>query len=241
MSNYKIIGADQAQYGPVSAEQIRQWISERRVDSETRLQVEGGGEWKRLAEVPEFAEALPGTGPAKCPVCGENFEDGFDSCWKCGTKRDGSRPKEWPSAEVDATKAAQQRAEPCPKCGSSNVTPGRLLPVGRGYSVMFEPEGTRFFSSFFSGGVDLTSDRSSACLECGLVWDHLRPDELKEFISKHCKEDAYALFSEGARLESKGDTAGALAKYEAVMEQFPGTEAAGDAEVSIRNLRDKSS
>ena len=106
---------------------------------------------------------------------------------------------------------------------------------------MFKPVGTRFFSSFFSGGVDLTSDRSSACLDCGLVWDYLRPDELKEFISKHCKEDAYALFAEGARLESKGDTAGALAKYEAVMEQFPGTGAAKDAEVSIRNLKDKSS
>lgn len=46
---------------------------------------------------------------------------------------------------------------------------------------------------------------------------------------------------EAARLESKGDTAGALAKYAAVMEEFPGTGAAGDAEISIRNLRDKSS
>jgi hypothetical protein len=105
---------------------------------------------------------------------------------------------------------------------------------------MFEPEGTRV--SFFSGGVDLTSDRSSACLDCGLVWDYLRPDELKEFISKHCegseKEDAYALLSEGGRLESQGDTAGALAKYAAVMEKFPGTGAAKDAECSIRNLKD---
>ena len=108
---------------------------------------------------------------------------------------------------------------------------------------MFEPEGTR--ASFFSGGVDLTSDRSSACLDCGLVWDYLRPEELKEFISKHCarsdQEDAYALLAEGVRLESKGDTVGALAKYEAVMERFPGTGAAKDAEFSIRNLRDKSS
>ena len=42
MPNYKIIGADQMEYGPVSAEQIRQWITERRVDSETKLQAEGG-------------------------------------------------------------------------------------------------------------------------------------------------------------------------------------------------------
>ena len=241
MPNYKLIGADLMEYGPVSAEQIRQWITEGRVNAETKLQAEGGGEWKPLAEVPELAPVLADTAPFACPHCGEPFENGFDSCWKCGTKRDGSPPKEW-SVEEDTKKAAEQRAEPCPKCGSSNVTPGRLLPVGRGFSVMFEPEGTR--ASFFSGGVDLTSDRSSACLDCGLVWDYLRPDELKEFISKHCegseKEDAYALLSEGGRLESQGDTAGALAKYEAVIEKFPGTGAAGDAEISIRNLNDKS-
>ena len=146
---------------------------------------------------------------------------------------------------MDDAKEAAERCEPCPKCGSNNVSRGKLLPVGRGSGVRFEPEGTRFFSWSCSGGVDLSSDPSCACLDCGLVWDYLRPDELKEFISKHCegsdKDDAYALFSEGARLESKGDTAGALAQYEAVMEKFPGTGAAGDAEVSIRNLRDKSS
>ena len=227
------------EYGPVSAEQIRQWIAEGRVNAETKLQPEGSAEWTRLAEVPEFAAPSPATIPTACPTCGEPFENNFDSCWKCGTRRDGSPPKEWPAVD-DANEVAEQRAEPCPKCGSSNVTPGRLLPVGRGFSVMFEPEGTR--ASFFSGGVDLTSDRSSACLDCGLVWDYLRPDELKEFISKHCegseKEDAYALLSEGGRLESQGDTAGALAKYAAVMEKFPGTGAAKDAECSIRNLKD---
>jgi hypothetical protein len=227
------------EYGPVSAEQIRQWITEGRVDSETKLQAEGGGEWKRLAEVPEFAAAFPRTGPSTCPNCGEPFEERLDSCWKCGTGRDGL-PKWTKQVEVEAGEAAKEAVGPCPECGSSNVTPGRLLPVGRGFSVMFEPEGTR--ASFFSGGVDLTSDRSSACLECGLVWGRLRPDELKEFISKHCersnKDDAYALLSEGGRLESQGDTAGALAKYAAVMEKFPGTGAAKDAECSIRNLKD---
>ena len=240
MPNYKIIGADRVEYGPASVEQIRQWITEGRVNSETKLQPEGTAEWKLLAEVPEFAEAPPATAPPACPNCGEPFEDRLDSCWKCGTRRDGSHPKQWTPVEVNAKKAAEQRAEPCPKCGSNNVSRGKLLPVGRGRGVMFEPEGTRFFSWSFSGGVDLSSDRwsSFACLDCGLVWDYLRPDELKEFISKNCKEDAYALFAEGARLESKGDTAGALAKYEAVMEQFPGTGASKDAEVSIRNLRD---
>jgi hypothetical protein len=126
MPNYKIIGADQMEYGPVSAQQIRQWIAERRVDPEAQLQAEGGGDWKRVAEVPEFAEAFEGTGPFKCPACGESFEDGFDSCWNCGSARDGSPPKEWAPVEVDD----QNQAELCPKCGSSNVTMGRLVPVG---------------------------------------------------------------------------------------------------------------
>ena len=241
MPNYKIIGADQTEYGPVNAEQIRQWITEGRVDSETKLQAEGGGEWKRLAELPEFTEAFPRTGPSTCPNCGEPFEDRLDSCWKCGTRRDGSHVKQW--TPVDDAKEVAEQCEPCPKCGSNNVSRGKLLPVGRGSRVMFEPEGTRSFFSLLSHGVDLSSDPGFACLDCGLVWDYLRPDELKEFISKHCggsdEEDVYALFSEGARLESKGDTAGALAKYEAVMKEFPGTGAAKDAEVSIRNLTDK--
>lgn len=80
------------EYGPVSTEQIRQWISERRVDSETKLQAEAGGEWKRLAEMREFVAALSGTGPSTCPTCGEPFEDGLASCWKCGTGKDGSPP-----------------------------------------------------------------------------------------------------------------------------------------------------
>jgi hypothetical protein len=240
MPNFKIIGTDRKEYGPVSAEQIRQWITERRVDSETKLQAEGGGKWQRVADVPEFAAAFPSTRPATCPNCGEPFEDRLDSCWKCGTRRDGSRPKQWTPVEVSAKDAVVEPDELCPKCGSSKVRRGELVPAGRGSSVLFKPEGTRFFSSFFSGGVGLSSDRSSACLDCGLVWCYGRPGELKEFVSKQCEDDAYTLLSEGVRLESQGDRAGALAKFEAVMEQFPGTDAAKDAEISIRNFNDKS-
>ena len=27
----------------------------------------------------------------KCPSCGEQLEEQFDTCWKCGTNRDGGR------------------------------------------------------------------------------------------------------------------------------------------------------
>ena len=55
---YKIIGADQKEYGPVSAEQMRQWINEGRVNAQTKVLADGTTEWKPLAEVSEFAEAL---------------------------------------------------------------------------------------------------------------------------------------------------------------------------------------
>ena len=61
---YKIIGADGKEYGPVSAEALRQWIAEGRANAQTKIQVEGSAEWKRLEELPEF-----GPGPtASAPV-----------------------------------------------------------------------------------------------------------------------------------------------------------------------------
>ena len=223
MSSYKLIGADLKEYGPVSAEQIRQWLTEGRVDVQTKLQAEGSGEWKRLGQMPEFAPpllTLPGMGPSACPKCGERFEEGFDSCWKCGTGKDGSPPKQWTPVGDGADDAAVESFEVCPKCGSPNMRRGELLLRGHTGPVIFRPEGTRFFPLSFWGGAVLSSDGSSACLDCGLVWGRLQPGELKEFISKHCRgsdqEDADALLSEAAGLESKGDTAGAFAKYEAV-------------------------
>ena len=40
---YKIIGADGKEYGPVSTEQLRQWLLEGRVNSHTQVQPEGEG------------------------------------------------------------------------------------------------------------------------------------------------------------------------------------------------------
>ncbi len=64
---YKIIGADQKEYGPVAADQIRQWITEGRVNGQTKVQAAGAAEWKSVADVAELAGALPKT-PAPMPV-----------------------------------------------------------------------------------------------------------------------------------------------------------------------------
>src|SRR5438067_4271707 len=64
MATYRIIGADNKEYGPISAEQMRQWIAEGRVNMQTRVLPEGATEWKTLADLPEFAApaATPGLG-----------------------------------------------------------------------------------------------------------------------------------------------------------------------------------
>lgn len=67
---YKIIGADQKEYGPVSADQLHQWIRDGRVNAHTRARLESGGDWQPLSAFPEFAGAFqagaaaPGPAPA---------------------------------------------------------------------------------------------------------------------------------------------------------------------------------
>jgi hypothetical protein len=60
---YRIIGADGNQYGPISAEQLRQWIAEGRANAQTKVLAEGTTEWKSLAELPEFFGATPPPSP----------------------------------------------------------------------------------------------------------------------------------------------------------------------------------
>jgi len=67
---YKIIGADGKEYGPISTVQLRQWLKEGRVNSQTKVQAEGAADWQPLSALPEFAVELsppaftPPPGPA---------------------------------------------------------------------------------------------------------------------------------------------------------------------------------
>ncbi len=55
---YKILGADQKEYGPASADQVRQWIADGRLTGRTQVKAEGSTEWKPLSEFHEFDSAL---------------------------------------------------------------------------------------------------------------------------------------------------------------------------------------
>ena len=59
METYKIIGADQKEYGPVTADLLKQWIAQGRVNAQTQVLTESATEWKTLGEIPELAAALP--------------------------------------------------------------------------------------------------------------------------------------------------------------------------------------
>ena len=63
---YKIIGADGKEYGPISADQLRQWISQGRVYAATQVRLEGDSEWKKLSDFPELSLAAS-VAPAPLP------------------------------------------------------------------------------------------------------------------------------------------------------------------------------
>jgi len=68
---YRIIGADGNEYGPISLEQMRQWIADGRVNAQTRVQAAGVADWKTAAEFPELgfapAGSVPGAGLSSPP------------------------------------------------------------------------------------------------------------------------------------------------------------------------------
>ncbi len=55
---YKVIGGDQKQYGPVTAEEVRQWIADGRLNAQSLAWAEGATDWKPLGSFPEFADVL---------------------------------------------------------------------------------------------------------------------------------------------------------------------------------------
>lgn len=60
---YKIFGSDQKEYGPISSEQVREWIVQRRANGQTQVLPEGATQWQPLSTLPEFSAALASTGP----------------------------------------------------------------------------------------------------------------------------------------------------------------------------------
>ena len=67
---YKILGGDGKEYGPVSAEQIRQWIRENRLNGHSMAKGADATDWRPLSAFAEFSAdlaALPPPIPAAAP------------------------------------------------------------------------------------------------------------------------------------------------------------------------------
>ena len=56
---FTIIGGDGKEYGPISAETLRQWMAEGRANAQTQVQPEGATGWVALGTLPEFSAAAP--------------------------------------------------------------------------------------------------------------------------------------------------------------------------------------
>jgi len=55
---YKVLGSDGNEYDSLSAEKIRQWIRENRVELKTPVMPEGAADWVFLGDLPEFKESF---------------------------------------------------------------------------------------------------------------------------------------------------------------------------------------
>ncbi len=57
MSRYVLMGGDGKEYGPVDADQVREWIWQERLEKKSPVMVEGSRDWVFLESLPEFTDA----------------------------------------------------------------------------------------------------------------------------------------------------------------------------------------
>jgi len=55
---YKILASDGNEYDSISAEKIKQWILENRVELKTPVMPEGADDWVFLGDLPEFKDSF---------------------------------------------------------------------------------------------------------------------------------------------------------------------------------------
>jgi hypothetical protein len=71
----------------------------------------------------------------------------------------------------------------CPRCKSAQVVKGSLGNGDTSLRQIFRPEDLKFLVLSLLSGVPVDA---YACCECGFVWSETDPDELNEFVEKHC-------------------------------------------------------
>ena len=82
MANYTIIGGDKKEYGPVTGEEIRQWLAEGRLDAFSLARSENDTEWRPLSTFPEFSSlfaARPSAPPPLTALPGRSPDGGREA------------------------------------------------------------------------------------------------------------------------------------------------------------------
>ncbi len=68
LPDYKVMGEDGQEYGPVSDDQIRNWIAEGRLERKSPVKPTDSRDWVFLETLPEFADAFqPSVAPLPKP------------------------------------------------------------------------------------------------------------------------------------------------------------------------------
>lgn len=65
--DYTIIGGDQREYGPYTAEQLADFVRQGRANGQTMARAGAAGSWQPLAALPEFAALFGAPAPAAAP------------------------------------------------------------------------------------------------------------------------------------------------------------------------------
>ena len=68
---YKIRGGDGKEYGPVSSDTLRAWVSQGRASGQTFVLADGATEWKTLSTCPEFAALFAAPAPGMTSTVGD--------------------------------------------------------------------------------------------------------------------------------------------------------------------------
>ena len=89
---YKIIGADGKEYGPVSLEQLRQWVTQGRINGTTKVKAETDADWQTLNTLPDLADlfnvppqfSAPTTAPRTSGLAITSLVLGILGLFSCG-------------------------------------------------------------------------------------------------------------------------------------------------------------
>lgn len=67
---FKVLGGDGKEYGPVSADALRQWVQQGRANAQTPIKPEGGTDWAAMSSFPEFAQIFAPPPPGMTAAVG---------------------------------------------------------------------------------------------------------------------------------------------------------------------------